>query len=241
MGLPPRLWSLSVSPCVSLPVCLCETLSGLPSSLRLSCPCSSLFPRSGLLPTSLPYLPLPIAVSVSLPLRVSLSPPQPCAGSISLGPSAVAPPSLSLPPALFGRRGAWHCGSHLPGDAPSPPPLPDTVRSAGRSPRDIRAETGTQGERPRPRETHSTPEMPARGRDSVRVGLRSPFLPWLRASQAPHTHLLQAGSWCPVCLPNCPSVLHSQPGQRFLGACARLCVRVCMCASCLDRVCLWCV
>ena len=132
--------------------------------------------------------------------------------ALALGPSAVAPPSLSLPPALFGRRGAWHCGSHLPGDAPSPPPLPDTIRSAGRSPRDIRAETGTQGERPRPRETHSSPEMPARGRDSVRAGLRSPFLPWLRASQAPHTHLLQAGSWCPVCLPNCPSVLHSQPG-----------------------------
>ena len=218
------------------------------SPLRAAPPCASL-----------PYLPFPIALSLYLSLSagVSQSPPALCLLQLSgcwrggrgwgsraqaLGPSAVAPPSLSLPPALFGRRGAWHCGSHLPGDAPSPPPLPDTVRSAGRSPRDIHAETGTQGERLRPRETHTTSEMPARGTGSVRVGLRSLFLPWLRASQAPHTHLLQAGSRCPVCLPNCPSVLHSQPGQRFLGVCARLCVHVCKLSGlCVSVVCvmLW--
>ena len=120
-----------------------------------------------------------------------------------------------------------------PGGRSLATPLPDTIPNAGRSPRDIRAETGTQGERLRPRETHTTPEMPARRTGSVSVGLRSLFLPWLRASQAPHAHLLQAGSRCPVCLPNCPSVLHSQPGQRFLGVCARLCVQavwtVCVC------------
>lgn len=68
---------------------------------------------------------------------------------------AVSPLSSLFPlPALFGRRGAWHCGSHFPGDAPAPPPT-ETVPRAGRSPRDVCAETGTQGERQRPRETHS--------------------------------------------------------------------------------------
>lgn len=38
------------------------------------------------------------------------------------GLGLLTPPLPSPPPALFCRRGAWRCGSHLPGDSPSPLP-----------------------------------------------------------------------------------------------------------------------
>lgn len=166
--------------------------------------------------------------------------------SLGSGPSAVAPPSLSPPPALFGRRGAWHCGSHLPGDAPSPPPplTPFCVLAA--APGTSMQRLGLR-ERDRDAERHdSRPKTSARGRDRVRVGVRALFA-LACTFYAPQTHTrchrhtfsrLEAGA--PSVCPTVPlSVLQSQPRQRFPSVFVH--THVCMHASSLGCACLWCV